>query len=285
VAQFFKKLFFPKAWLLALASAAGAAALFGVFYYGQSEQLLIAVPVYAFCTWVLCCVCVRAPRIYRATVRFLKKNRFLRRMMEDREYAATVGILFSFEMDLFYCIFKAVSAFAYRSAFSGAVAFYHLVMGSGRFMLLRGLRRAHDDMEKELREFRFCGHMLLWLTAAITAMNLYSVLEGQQKSYPGLTIYAAATYTFFSLYSALHGIIRFHRAGDPLCTAGKCMSLGSALVSLLSLEEAMSIAFGDGGSWQRVMQAATGFGVFLIVAALSAFMVRRANRQLRELRQ
>jgi len=108
VAQFFKKLFFPKAWLLALASAAGAAALFGVFYYGQSEQLLIAVPVYAFCTWVLCCVCVRAPRIYRATVRFLKKNRFLRRMMEDREYAATVGILFSFEMDLFYCIFKAV---------------------------------------------------------------------------------------------------------------------------------------------------------------------------------
>lgn len=282
MAQFFKKLFFPKAWLLALASIAGAAALFAVFYYGHSENLAVAIPVYTLCTWALCCFCIRVPRIYKGTVRFLKRSRFLRRMMEDKAYSVRVSTLFSFELDLFYCIFKAASAFAYRSAFSGAAAFYHLIMGSGRFMLLRGLRRGHEDMEKELREFRFCGHMLLWLTAAITAMNLYSILEQQQKQYPGFTIYAAAAYTFFSLYSALHGIIRFHRAGNPLCTAGKCMSLSSALVSLLSLEEAMFFAFGDGGNWQQVMQAATGLGVFAAVTALSVFMIRRANKQLKQ---
>ncbi len=103
--------------------------------------------------------------------------------------------------------------------------------------------------------------------------------------YPGYTIYAAATYTFYMLTLAIINVVKFKKLGSPLLSAAKAMNLVSALVSILGLQNALISKFSTGGAeYRQLMNTLTGTGLYIAVIVISLYMLskRRRNEQIGE---
>lgn len=94
---------------------------------------------------------------------------------------------------------------------------------------------------------------------------------------------AAAGYAFYNLTMAVRGLIRYRKLPNPVYSASKALALAAAFVSMFFLQTSMFAAFGDGGARQRYLNMGTGGCVFLLIAAMALFMIRRGDRSIQAL--
>ena len=92
-----------------------------------------------------------------------------------------------------------------------------------------------------------------------------------------------ALYTFYVTTHAVVDIVKYRKYNSPVMSTAKIITLSAALVSMLSLETAMFSQFGAemAAENKRIMIAATGAGVSLVVLALSMWLIVRATREIR----
>ena len=174
-----------------------------------------------------------------------------------------------------------------RSAWFVSLAVYYVLLSAMRALLVRYVHRnpVGKDIPAELRRYRLCGVILLFMNQALVGIVFYMVYQNRGFFYPGLLIYAMAAYTFYITILAIVNVIRYRRRGAPILSAMKVISLTAALVSMLSLESAMLAQFGaDEPAFRRVMTSASGGAVCMLVLAMALYMIIRSGRQLRQLR-
>ena len=103
---------------------------------------------------------------------------------------------------------------------------------------------------------------------------------GQGFHYPGYTIYAMASWTFYQLTVAIINLVRLRRSTDPVIRAVKDMRLCVVLVSIFTLQNAMVAAFGQGDvDFAHLMNCTVGFFVTLFILIISVHMVRLGRRK------
>ena len=92
-----------------------------------------------------------------------------------------------------------------------------------------------------------------------------------------------AAYTFSSLSMAVWNAIRYKSYGSPAYSAAKAIALVSAIVSMLTLENAMLTAFGQdsGELFRQIMLGATGTAVICAVQGIAIYMIVNAGRKLK----
>nr|WP_326185884.1 hypothetical protein [uncultured Oscillibacter sp.] len=274
----------PPGAVMALLVPLSAAGLAAVFVRGL-EDTALAYAVYAVSAYTTMAAVAWLAWLWKKGRALLHKNAFFHRYLTDLAFKAEVSLHISFGVTLFYCVYKAAAGLYYRSAWLGSMAFYYFVLGAVRFQLLRHVRGGRGTREQALQKYRFCGYLLLVLTLALGLMSFYTIYEGRAVEYPGYIIYAAAGYAFYSLTMAVCNLARYRKLQNPVYSAAKALALAAALVSIFFLQASMFAAFGDGGAWQRQMSMATGGCVFLLIALMALFMIRRGARLLRDCSQ
>lgn len=277
-----RALLYPPGAVVALLIPLSGAGLAGVFARGLEETAL-AYAVYAVSACTTAAATLRLVSFWRKGHTLLHKNAFFHRYLTDLAFKAEVSLYLSFGVTLFYCVCKAAAGLYCRSAWLGSMAFYYFVLGVVRFQLLCHVRGGRGTPERALQKYRFCGYLLLVLTLVLGLMSFYTIYEDRAAKYPGHLIYAAAGYAFYSLTIAVCNLVRYRRLRDPVFSAAKALALAAALVSMFFLQASMLAAFGDGGAWQRQMSMTTGGCVFLLIAAMALYMIRRSTRLLRDL--
>lgn len=209
------------------------------------------------------------------------------RFMNDALFRAEVSLYQGLLLNLLYAVIKLASGIYYRSQWFGAVAVYYIFLAVMRFFLLKHLNKntAGRNILSELRRYRLCGVLLLFMNQALTGIVIFIVYRNKGYEYPGVLIYVMAGYTFYAVVTALMNVIKFRKHGSPVMSAAKVIDLTAALVSTLSLETAMLSQFGglDNMTFRRNMTAATGSAVCIIVLALSVFMIVRATKQIKKM--
>ena len=112
------------------------------------------------------------------------------------------------------------------------------------------------------------------------------VHQNRGFAYPGLLIYAMAAYAFYAVAIAIVQIVKTRKHQSPVLSAAKAINFVAALVSILSLTTAMLSQFGGEGNaeFNRTMTGAVGGGVCTIVIGMAVYMIRRANKNLKMLR-
>lgn len=210
----------------------------------------------------------------------LHRVSLLHRYLAEPEFRAEVSLYLSLGLNLLYALYKSAAGLYYRSAWFGSMALYYILLGAERFYLLRHVRSGRQDRPRQLRGCRFCGCLLLALTAAILAMGFHTISGGRSIRYPGSMIYAAAAYTFYSLGAAAANLVRCRRLDSPVHAAARAVTLATALVSLFFLQTAMFASFGDGAPWQASMSLATGIGVLLLISGMALFMIIHTSRSI-----
>ena len=279
-----KGLLFPHPVFLGLfASLSLALLVYCPFFYESADVISIASYVCSFYALVL--VCLRIPDIIRFVKRFKQENKYAVRYSTDVQWRINLSLHGSFLFDAVYAAFQLGLGLWHHSVWFYSMAGYYLLLGLMRLMLVR-YTRGHtpgQQLETEWKKYRLCGILLLLMTFVLTIFSLYFVLRIREFKHHEITTISMAAYTFASLTLAIVNAFRYKKYGSPAYSAAKAISLVSAIVSVLTLENAMLTAFGQDSSelFRQIMLGATGAAVVCAVQGIAIYMIHNAGKNLK----
>lgn len=267
-------LFVPSALTLLIYSAA---------FCESTDMISIISYVCSFCALAL--VCLRIPDIIRFVKRFRKENKYAVRYASDVRLRINISLYGAFMFNAVYAAFQLVLGLKHHSVWFYSMAGYYLLLGLMRLMLVK-YTRTHtpgQQLETEWKKYRLCGILLMLMTIVLTIFILYFVLQIREFRHHEITTISMATYTFASLTLAIINALRYKKYGSPAYSAAKAVSLVSAVVSVLTLENAMLTSFGKEGSglFRQIMLGATGAAVVCAVQGIAVYMIRNAGKNLK----
>ena len=209
-----------------------------------------------------------------------------KRYRTDKVFRARFALWRGAGVDAVYAVFRLITGFIYNSKWFVTLALYHLGLCVIRFTLIRSYDRVSKDRGKydlkfEYGRYRLSAIFLLILTLPLSGMAVQTVVENSSFNYPGLIIYASATYTFYIATMAIINVVRYKEVGSPILSASKAITLATAAVSLFGLQTAMFSHFNNDASLKVVMNAVTGATVIVAVIALAIYMIITSTRKIK----
>ena len=275
-------------WLPTLLLVVASAVLLVYAFAIHKANPVIAYAGYFISAYTLVVVCVSLPNIIRGMKRSLYANTYSNRFLTDKKLRTEVSLYLSCGFSIFYAIFKFSAGVYYRSAWISAVAVYYIIISTMRFGLMKRYcynLQYEDEREQRLfglKSYRFCGILMFLLNIAVTGLVIQLVWKGETYRYPELLIYAFAAYAFYCIGMAVRNMAKHRKLETPILAAAKMLSFACALMSILATQTAMLTQFGDGNTaFARIMNAATGSVVCLLIFGLAVWMVRRANKEMK----
>lgn len=123
----------------------------------------------------------------------------------------------------------------------------------------------------------------MMITFALSVFITYFIWNIRVFRHHEITTITMATYTFAALGLAIANAVRYKRYQSPVYSAAKAISLASAVVSVLTLENTMLTVFGQGKDevFRQYMLGASGVTVIFIVQGIAVHMIRKAGKNLR----
>ena len=286
--DFLRRMLLPHPAVIALLGLLSAAVLAASFIYLDSAHP-ISIASYALSFYALSVFCLRIPNLLRWVERFRRENCWYMRYRSDVRLRMNLSLALGFAFNAAYACFQLCLGLWHASVWFYAMAVYYLLLAAMRLLLLRHTRSHAPGRFRrtEWRKYRLCGACLLVMNLALGVIIAYFVLRIREFRHHEITTLAMATYTFAAMILAIIGAVRYKRFGSPVYSAAKAISLVSATVSMLTLENAMLTAFGvDGGEqFHQFMLGGSGIAVMLIVQGIALHMILNARRNLKPNRQ
>lgn len=264
--------------------------LAAVLFYPFHEMAAIAIYVAAGCGLALsCCYIFQDLRYGVKKIKpGIEANSFIRRVTSDYRYRTVLFAHTSLAVNLFFALSNGLFGIRYHSVWFGALTGYYLVLSIMRFIAIQ-YERKHQNTEKnqmvkqkELHAFRNSGILFIVLTFALLVSVIQMAFYGQVRSYPGTLIFAVAAYTFYKIGIAVFHLFKVGRMNSPLLRMIRNIGYADALVSMVSLQTAMFVSFGDGTD-ARGMNLLTGGIVCLMILLMGIYMIRSAGKQLAQM--
>lgn len=280
----FKRLLFPRpavVIVLALVSVAGLA--YSFIRLQPTDAVSIISYVVSFYSLTL--ICVRIPELIEMLQCFRQENRYYLRYSTDIRLKMNIHLYGGLVFNAAYAVFQLVLGLWHASVWFYAMALYYLLLAGMRFLLVQHTRSyaAGEQITAEWKKYRLCGALLLVMNLALTVMLIYFVWSIRVFRHHEITTIAMAAYTFSSLTLAILNVIRYRQYGSPVYSAAKAISLAAAVVSMLTLENAMLTVFGEQNSeaFHQIMLGASGVAVILAVQGVAIYMIVNACKKLR----
>lgn len=283
-----RKILYPPVWLILLLVIGSTVALIYVFTNSlDTAPIAYAVYVVAFYSLtVVCIACVDIfPLWYKSAKQKIYSNQYGNRYMTDVSFKTHVSLYLSLTINLLYVAANLLSGFLYQSAWFAILAGYYMILAVMRFLLLRYVNQnvIGESRIAELKRSRLCAMILLTLNLVLSGAVLMILYQNKGYEYHGVLIYVMAAYTFYVTTHAIINMVKYRRYNSPVMSTAKSINLAAALVSMLSLETAMLSQFGADMEpmSRRIMIAATGAGVSIIVIAMSVYMIVKATKEIK----
>lgn len=217
----------------------------------------------------------------------IKENPYVNTLMEDSRLRTVMFTLPGMGLNLIYAGFNGVIGISRHSAWYGSLAAYYIFLSLMRFLAVSYAKDVYVTKkpkgslkEREWKVYRSCGAMLSMVSIALGGAVIVLVGGNGGKSYPGLMIYAAATYTFVKMGLAIKNMIQARKKKSCFMMTLRNISCADALVSMLSLQTALLAAFGEEKEMNiPLMNALTGAAVCLMILALGIYMLYDAKKR------
>lgn len=245
----------------------------------------ISIVAYALSFYALVLVCLRIPEIICRIQRFRHENKYYLRYQSDVQLRINLSLYGAFGFNAVYALFQLCLGLWHHSAWFYAMAGYYLLLAIMRLTLVRHTSHhaANEDNALEWRKYRFCGWLLLTMNLALAIFTLYFVFRIRTFPHHEITTIAMAAYTFTALTVAIINVIRYRKYGSPAYSAAKAISLASATVSMLTLENALLTTFGQESDalFRQIILGASGIVVIFVVQGIALNMIVNAFRNLK----
>ncbi|MGN0695231.1 MAG: hypothetical protein ACI4J5_00540 [Oscillospiraceae bacterium] len=288
----FKKLIYPRGWVMIILTVISAAALVCIFVKGYDTHP-VSCAFYVLSAYTLTVVCIFfakvLPKKYRAAKQIVYDHPIGGRFMTDPKFKTHVTLYCSLGINMLYAATNMFSGIFYRSVWSITLSVYYIILAVMRFLLVRFVGRVGigRDRINELKSYRVCGLILLTLNIVLAGVVILVISKDQSFEYAGVLIFAMAAYTFYITIAAVVNLVKYRKYDSPVMSAAKVINFAAALVSVLSLETAMLSRFGSEDKspyFDRIMIGATGAAVFVIIVSVSIYMTIRSTKEIKKLK-
>lgn len=214
-------------------------------------------------------------------------NPYTNKVTTDYRWRTILFVVPGMVSNIIFAVFNGVIGIISHSAWFGTLSAYYILLSVMRGGVVRqerklvGIREKQEHMGRELSVYRR-NSILFILMAVVLAGAVILLLNAQGgKDYPGLTIYAVATYTFYKIITSTIEVIRVGKRKSPLLSITKRIGYIDSCVSLLTLQTAMFASFADGEEGLiKLMNGITGGVVCLIVLGLGIQGVCYSNKKI-----
>ena len=224
-----------------------------------------------------------APKMKENIVKTLKKHKFTNKILSDYGYRTIIFSIFSFILNLSYIVFVGVIGVLSGSAWYISMTIYYLI-----FSLMKGnvfySKYKYNTELKKARAYRFAGIMFIILPIALSAIVLLMYKSNMYFEYAGLMIYVVATFTFYKMSLSIYNIFKAKKHDNLYIQTIRNINLASACVSMLVLQVAMFQSFSPESN-AGLANAFTGAGISIVILILGIFMIIRANKEIKDLKQ
>ncbi len=246
---------------------------------------LITIAGYAISAYALTVVCFYLPDIITWICNFKANNKLIQRYINDPRFRVKCSLYSTFSLNIAYAVLQLGLGIRHASLWYYSFSAYYVIISTVRFFLLKHTR-AHAPREKmteELQKYRVAGISLLVLNVALSAMIFYMLLQGIMIVHHEIVVIALAAYTFTSLTLAIVNLVKFRKYKSPLFQGVKAISLATALVSVITLENSMITVFGTDTNprFLRLMVALTGGAVSAFIFVMSIYIIVTSTKELK----
>ncbi len=220
-------------------------------------------------------------------IRKLQANDHAARYLDDAFFRTQINLYLGTAANVLYIFVKFFSGVVLHSGWLIAFAVYYVALTGLRVSLVLYVRRNEwkNDMRAEYRRYRLVGLLMLGYNMVLVGILSRMIGHDEAYTYPGILIYAIAAYTFYAVILAIVSMARLRRRGSPVVSAVKAVNLAAAIVSMLSLEAAMLLHFGEEGDavFRHAMLGISGLVIFLFLLGMSAYMIINSSIKLKQL--
>lgn len=211
-------------------------------------------------------------------------------LLQDQHARMRISLYFGLLVNLNYAGYKLIIGIRYQSLWFVAMAVFYTVLSLMRFILIRSVRKSIKKEGKlryihGLQSYQFCGYLMFLLNLAMCGIVMQMIWKNESYYYPGYIIYLSALYAFICLISAIINVIRYQNMRVPELAAAKFLSLAKSCMSLLAMQTAMLMQFGNDVQFRRFMNSFSGGCVCTIIFCIAIYMVVQAKKKIKRLNQ
>ena len=281
-------LFPPAAVLMLLTPIAVAALIYSMLWLEETAPVRIGSYVLAF--YALTVLCARIPSFVRTLRDFKNGNRYVNLWTGDIRLRTNVTLSGSVLWNGAYGALQLGLGIYHGSAWFYSLAAYYATLAAMRLSLVwHTLHHAPgEQMQQELMRYRACGWVFLLTNLALSGMMFYMIYENRAVRHNEITTITMAAYTFATLTMAIVNVIRYRKLNSPALSAAKAISLASACVSMLTLENTMLTTFRSETMMPekaRLFLGLSGGAVSIFIIAMAVYMIVQASRKLKSLEE
>jgi len=243
--------------------------------------------LYAFAaimlTYFVYTMVIFVPKMKAGIIKVLQKHKFTNKLLKDYGYRTIAFSVISFTLNVAYISFVLVMAIMSKTAWYFTITVYYIVLAFMKGNVFYSKRKYGTEI-KEAKALRFSGIMFVVMTIVFSGVIVLIYKANRYFEYAGLLIYAVAAFAFYKLSLAIYNIFKAKKHDDLYVQNVRNINLASALISIIMLQVAMFQAFSPESNL-GFANALTGAGVSSIILLLGIFMIVKANKRLKQIKE
>ncbi|MBQ4509718.1 MAG: hypothetical protein II984_03245 [Clostridia bacterium] len=209
----------------------------------------------------------------------------LKRIFNNKEYRRKTIELFSLIFSFVFGIFNGTLSIISKSVWFLMLSIYYIALSVGRLGIYYYKKNKEQNRLSSIKLYRNSGLFLLVMNFAIGVAVLQIVFIERGFKYPGLFIYAVATYAFTKITLAIINISKTRGAENYTELSLRSMNLIDAGVSILALQTALLTEFSEPGANFRIANGLTGSAVFIFTLVFGIYMIIKAQKKIKKIKR
>ena len=179
--------------------------------------------------------------------------------------SALVSLAFNIAFGAYHIVFGVME----RSWWLFTVGVYYVILSTARFAVIMTKRKGRFVT-------KFAGIMLMVLSVPLAGTVVLAVVTDRGTVFHEIVMISIAVYAFTKITLATVKLVKSRHIRSAKAVTLRNISFATAFVSIFSLQRSMLVSFeGMSESGIRIMNAATGSGVCIIVFLLGLNLVRK----------
>lgn len=232
-------------------------------------------------------------RIYFSILNLLGRTLLTRKLSQDYSYRTFFFTSLSVVGNTLICISKAYAGWMYSSFWLIILSVYYIILVIIKTVLVHSgqkkntMTRHAQIICHEWRVYNACGKMVLVLAAILQILVIMTVNYRENTAYNENIIYLMAAYDFYCIFSTGYHTFSKKKKHTPITKAIKAIAFFSSLVSLLSLQIAMSTLSHSVGkeAFFSTMETISGTVICLFVFVYGLNMMHYSKKELKQLEE
>ena len=240
--------------------------------------------LYCLSAYSLAALCIKIPGIVRSERNWLKNHPKVSHILNSEELTFSLKLYLEQFINFAYGIFKIISGVIIGSAWIGADGIYNFVQALIQlFQILR--RKNPGTIVKQWKSYHSCGWLVLLMHLTLIGIVFQMVNWNRVEDSGEIMILATAAFAFYKFISSFIDLVKDRKHIRPVDSSVRMLKLSQAIFAIFSLQAGLLHTFGTGENWEHWLNLAMGCVVCLLTASMGIYMIRRANRETKNLQE